>query len=62
MLSKAAGLALALICASAQAAILHAADKPGAQDGKLSKVTPAFVSDFFATRPESDRLVWVPQR
>ena len=47
MLSKAAGLALALICASAHADILHAADTPGAQDGKLSKVTPTFVSDFF---------------
>ena len=57
MLSKAAGLALALICASAHAEILHAADKPGAQDVKLSTVTPAFVSDFFLPRVQK-RTDW----
>ena len=62
MLTKATGLALALICASATPNVLHAADGPGSVDGKPPRMSPAVVSDFFDTTPEADRFVWVPQR
>ncbi|MDA9566734.1 hypothetical protein N9R76_02925 [Planktomarina temperata] len=62
MLTKATGLALALICASATPNVLYAADGPGSVDGKPPRISPAVVSDFFDTTPEADRFVWVPQR
>ena len=54
-------MALALICAGVQPNVLHAADRPGAVDGKRSGMSPAVVSDFFDATPDADRFVWVPQ-